>query len=704
MAARIRRGALCAVFCIALLVPLAAQDAAVAGEAAADEAAELPAGEVMAGEVVELPAAEVVEEFINPNSVSREQMDREGSLDLWEALRNVPGVIRSSGSDDGGEGFRVRGFDSSRMPVFIDGVPFESPYKGDADYSRLLTADIEEVEVQKGFSSMLLGPNTMGGAILLQTAKPKAPLEAGYETSLDADSRFNYSGSLNTLYAGSKQERFYAKGTAQFRAIDHWLLPDSFVPSYDSPQKKGERLYSDSRDIKATLLGGWTPSGNFSLNGSYTLLDADKGRSPPEVNKPAAAAYDWPLWRRHTATLDAAYEGAFLDRPLYGKGLFYFDKFDTRLIRTAAYTQDIENDDYILGGRLEGGLDLNGWNNIKAALNLKQEAHRRRDNSAQALTITENTFSGGAEYEMLLPLRFRRSLDSSLRLSAGLGFDILQPLEFWAARDMSRTSLRYMFSWQAGAFLDITPKHTLRFTYAKKNHIPSMWQRYEQIYGDVWDDSVPNPDLKNETAYHYELGYRGMSPPNALNMSLALDAAIYYADLYDMIAEGDIATSTGGTTSMRVNIDKTAYYGFELGLTLYLCKWVSAGGAFSANRYEIKEGASGYHIEGNFPRSTASAYVILTPFASLAPRPLQTLALTPAYEYEGPRYSRFTRLGTGAVIGRYHLVSLKLTSELDDHFSFSAGIDNLLDAQYSLDSAYLPMPGRSFNFRLAVRY
>jgi iron complex outermembrane receptor protein len=389
----------------------------------------------------------------------------------------------------------------------------------------------------------------------------------------------------------------------------------------------------------------------------------------------------------------------FLDSPLV-----YFDKFDTELKQSAAYTLDMENDDYILGSRLEGGIEPNGWNTVKAAFNLKRESHRRKDNAAAALSISENTFSGGAEYETR-PFVFNSS--RPLALNAGLGFDILQPAEFWSARDTERTSPRYMFSWQAGAFFSISPRHTLRLTYAKKNHIPSMWQRYEQIFEGGWDDSIPNPNLKNESTGHYELGYRGVLSHDfnsVFKTYITIDAAVYYADLLDMIAEGDVVTSTGGTTKMRVNIDKTAYYGFEMGLSVYLYRYFSAGGALSVNRYEIKEGASSYHVEGNFPRTTAGAYMVITPFADFTPRPLQSLAVIPAFEYEGPRYSRFTRLGTGAVMDRYVLVSVKLNSELNGHLTVSAGIENLFDANYYLDNVYRPMPGRSFNFDISVKY
>ncbi|MDR2798177.1 MAG: TonB-dependent receptor [Treponema sp.] len=72
--------------------------------------------------------------------------------------------------------------------------------------------------------------------------------------------------------------------------------------------------------------------------------------------------------------------------------------------------------------------------------------------------------------------------------------------------------------------------------------------------------------------------------------------------------------------------------------------------------------------------------------------------------YERPCYHCFTRLGTGAVIPRFYLVSIKLSSELTEHISLSVGIENLLDTNYSLDSAYLAMPGRTFQVGFKATY
>ncbi|GMO27291.1 MAG: TonB-dependent receptor [Spirochaetaceae bacterium] len=654
---------------------------------------------------VVLPSAKVSAEKENVNKVTQDDMERENSTDLWEALRNVPGVIRSGGgSEEDESGFRVRGFDSSRFPVYVDDIPLENPYRGNIDFARFLTGDLESAEVQKGFSSMLAGSNTMGGALFLRTAKPKAPFELQLKTSADFDSLFSYSGIYTMFALGTKQELFYTKFFAQFRAVDHTTLSASFTPIPDNPQKKGRRLYSESDDIKLTMLAGWTPNAGFSLNFEYIFSGADKGKSPPEVNKTNIVIFAWPLYQRHTIKIDADYFGMLKTYEYYGKAFFYFDKFDTEQTQDGIYFRSITNDDYIFGFRLEGGFIFNQKNELKAAFNFKHESHTRLNDSIKNLNVEENTFSLGAEYE-LKPFFFWARYPLSLR--AGAGFDALQPVKFVSTQEKDQTKLRYMFSLQAGAFFDITPKHTLRVTWSKKNHIPSMYQRYENLFEDIWDDSVPNPNLKNEAVYHYEAGYRGIIAPETESIFapvISIDAAVYYADLYDMISAATVDTPTGGSTLMRVNIDKTAYYGFETGITINAGKYVELGGMVSVNRYNLIKAASGYQIENNFPRTQASVYLTLTPFAGFSPLPLQTLAITPAFEYEGPRYSRWTRLGAGEIIDRWTLVSLKLNLQINKNWSFAAYIENIFDVYYCLDSAYLPQSGRSFSFSVSGKY
>jgi iron complex outermembrane receptor protein len=54
-----------------------------------------------------------------------------------------------------------------------------------------------------------------------------------------------------------------------------------------------------------------------------------------------------------------------------------------------------------------------------------------------------------------------------------------------------KTRNMFLYTWQAGIYYTITPEHELRLTYARKNHFPTMSQRYSTRFGTT----LPNPRL-----------------------------------------------------------------------------------------------------------------------------------------------------------------------------------------------------------------
>ncbi len=64
----------------------------------------------------------------------------------------------------------ARGFTDSRpSALYVDGIPISVPYDGYVDFNRFLTSDVAEVQVARGYSSPLLGPNALGGSINMVT-------------------------------------------------------------------------------------------------------------------------------------------------------------------------------------------------------------------------------------------------------------------------------------------------------------------------------------------------------------------------------------------------------------------------------------------------------------------------------------------------------------------------------------------------------
>jgi hypothetical protein len=154
---------------------------------------------------------------------------------------------------------------------------------------RVYMSSVALVEIQKGYSTELLGANTLGGAVLIRTAKPKRSLELTARALAGFDGVFRFADTNLFTSAGARQDLFYVKGTVQYRYIDHWRLPDSFEPVPVNPQEKGDRLWSDSTDLKVTALAGLTPVTGLDLWLQYTYQKADKGVSPPE-----RVRADWP--------------------------------------------------------------------------------------------------------------------------------------------------------------------------------------------------------------------------------------------------------------------------------------------------------------------------------------------------------------------------------------------------------------------------
>ncbi|MEY1474237.1 TonB-dependent receptor plug domain-containing protein, partial [Providencia manganoxydans] len=112
------------------------------------------------------------------NVITQEQMTQLNKTNVAQALSTMPGVsIQKSGNRNETQ-VNVRGFDSRQVPIFFDGIPTYVPYDGTLDLGRFMTSELASVELSTGYTSLLQGPNLMGGAINLTTATPKKPFEA----------------------------------------------------------------------------------------------------------------------------------------------------------------------------------------------------------------------------------------------------------------------------------------------------------------------------------------------------------------------------------------------------------------------------------------------------------------------------------------------------------------------------------------------
>ncbi len=173
----------------------------------------------------------------------------------------------------------VHGFNYLQVPLYLDGIPMNVPYDGTMDFKRILTSDVAEIQVAKGFSSPLMGPNAVGGAINVVTREPQAKYEGdALIGGMSGD------GLLSSLRLGTRWQRFFAQGTMDWLQSNYEPLSGNFVTTNYQPNDQLNHSYA--QDAKYSGRFGWTPRGHDEYVFSYINQKASEGIPTSTGNDP----------------------------------------------------------------------------------------------------------------------------------------------------------------------------------------------------------------------------------------------------------------------------------------------------------------------------------------------------------------------------------------------------------------------------------
>ncbi|NTV12173.1 MAG: TonB-dependent receptor plug domain-containing protein, partial [Zoogloea sp.] len=442
------------------------------------------------------PGSSVVE------SADLRQFDRET---VGSALALAPGVSLSKVGKRNEEMVYVRGFDLRQTPVFIDGIPVYVPYDGYADFGRFNTYDLARIEVSKGFSSLIYGPNTLGGAINLITRRPTKPFEgeAGVGTTVTNKGEDN---SWRTwANVGGRQDMWYYQAGVSMLNEDFFRLPDSFTPA--KGEDGGRRENSYRQDSKLSFKLGLTPNAVDEYAVGFVKQHGQKGTPPYAGTQGNPSYWQWPYW-----DMSSLY---FISTTRIGEHAFklraYHDTYRNSLttFEDANYTDALLKpgdrswyDDYTNGMSAEGDFRLAESNQLRAAYHLKEDVHREH-NDNEPLQRSEDITQSFA-------LEDSHAFGERLSLVTGLSYDKRRGI---AAQDYDSKYTKKLYdlplasadaaNGMAGLFYKLAGGDKLRFTVARKSRFPTLKDRYSASFGT----SIPNPDLQTEHANHFELGY-----------------------------------------------------------------------------------------------------------------------------------------------------------------------------------------------------
>jgi len=154
----------------------------------------------------------------NINVITAQEIEERHYSTVIEALNSLAGVdFNSNGGVGHTSNIYIRGFDSKRVLVLIDGIRYNdvSSLSG-APFAHLMVNDIEQIEVIKGAQSGIWGADASAGVINIVTKKAQKGLHFGasqeFGSFASTQSKANISYKNDTFYLKASHTNLNTKG------------------------------------------------------------------------------------------------------------------------------------------------------------------------------------------------------------------------------------------------------------------------------------------------------------------------------------------------------------------------------------------------------------------------------------------------------------------------------------------------------------
>lgn len=670
----------------------------VAGPALAQSAGTFNLGQI---ETVTVTAAQVNQPVaMSQSTLSNETLNTFHDTNLNQALDMMPGVAAStSGGSRNEQLLFVHGFDRLQTPISIDGIRVYLPADNRLDFGRFLTADIAQVQVAKGYVSVLNGPGALGGAINLVTRKPVSAFDIDARAGMVGGSSGSFNGSDASLSIGTNQGDFYLQGSVSWVEQQQSELSGNYTPTATQPG--GFRLNSRSRDLTLHAKVGYTPNETDEYSLSY-IQETGAKDAPFAVSDPVSTQRDWqwPYW-----DISSLYflSNTSLGGTTYVKTRVYYNTFTNLLssfddatftTKTRPKAFDSYYDDYAYGGNVEAGTEIFAGDMLKATFFYRRDNHdewqqiyspkflepHQLDVEDTYSVAAENTWHAteqldvvaGVSYDWRHLLKAQDFVDPTT--ATGTGTFINYPLADGSA-----------LNGQAALIWNPTDTSSYYFNVSDRTRFPTVMERFSTRFGTA----ASNPGLKTERAANFEIGTKQTLGAWQLNGS------VYYSDVTNAIESVILPPPAPVGTTQSQNVGHGAYYGFEAETLGQLTDDLSLGANYTYLMRHIHTPANvaGFQLTGV---PTHKAFVWLNWEA------MPNLTVTPNLSLASNRWTSNTAGTLYYKSGAFALLGVTLNYRISDKFDINAGMKNIVDQNYQLVGGF-PEQGRTFFVGLRFR-
>jgi iron complex outermembrane receptor protein len=611
----------------------------------------------------------VVSKVIDKETIPLSEMKKYNSNDVSTSLRTLPSVMYySSGSRNESMVF-IRGFDIRSVPVFVDGIPVYVPYDGYVDLARFTTFDISRIDVSKGYSSIMYGANTLGGAINLVGIKPSDKLEIKAEAGV-----MSGNGYISRVSLGSNLGKMYL--SANFSIVDRMYVPLSEQFDTLALEKNHKLDNSFSKDLKGSFKLGYTPNRTDEYSISYSISHGNKGNPVYLGNDSNTKVryWQWPNWDKQSIYYISK---TAINEVINLKIRMFYDEFKNKIssFDDNTYTTQTKKssfnsyyNDYTLGGNIELGLDILDNYTLKMSVHLKNDNHSENNEGEPVRHTADNTISIGIE-NIYVPSK-------KITIIPGLSYNFRNSIkaEDYDSKNNVISLLPKNFNdainAQIATYYKISNSINTNFNIAYKNRFATMKDRYSYRAGSA----IPNPNLISESALNLELGANFK-----IGDYLIFQPELFYNRIFNTI---QIVNNVQDDLYQMQNTGNSEYKGGDLTLTYIPTRSITVYGVYSY--IKCLNISNPELLFTDIPENKA--------YASLEINPVKNFYVSISGEYNSKRYS--TSNGS-RVSAPFFVANTELKYKFAKYFDILFGIKNITDNNYTLQEGY-PEPGRNF--------
>ncbi len=640
------------------------------------------------GDVLIMEKGDEINRITSTDTVSLDDIEMQGSKTVADVLEYVLGIDVQTGNK-GHSTLKLRGFDQRDVKVLIDGVPAHETYFGSMDLDMIPIDAVAKIKVIKGASSVLYGPNTMGGVVNIITKKGTKDPYTSFSTSFGQNSTRNF-----VANHGAAVGKFNYWITASRQKTDGFELSDDFDPNntrtgLESEYNEDGGIRNLSHYTKNTINSkiGYEFDKDSKL---YLSLDYHENEKGAPTSSDRYWAFDeWNQWH-----VNLVGEHDVTDKLSMKARVYYVDHEDT--LEDVSWDADHTTkkkwfeqssyDDYTLGGEVQAYLDAGRAGLIKMGVSYIKDNHRQQDfYDTDTRDVVNNKASAGyqpeEEYETdiySIGIEDEVRITDRLILNAGISFDTQDPVKAYGGIDREETD-----SWnpQAGISFDATPELNLYASVGKKTRFPQMQELYSNLSGG-------DRSLKPQETIAYEVG-----ATHRLNPDMDISVAAFLNDV-----ENRIIRERVNSVSQYVNKGESTIKGFEASLTARTDWDLEIGLGYTFLSSKDKEDSQSPEQESDYMPGHKATLDVRYAFDFGLSAVVQIIYTGEQIEYDDD--DKKVELDDFFIVNAKLSQAVSLSEKLNTDFFVE--VKNLLDEDY--DEGDGPMPGRSILAGVTLRF